>query len=287
MKKIAVLFFAAFTCLASVFPQSAVWKVTKDGNTLYLGGSVHILREEDYPLPEEFDLAYQSSSLLVLEADADQINDSTVLGKIILKMLLPGTDTLKTVLREDTYNRLKAKCEELAMPIERLLKMRPSIVALMLSMAQIQRLGFSVQGVDHHYYSRAKQEAREVRFLESVEAQFDMLAGIAPEHQSEFVDYSLADMDKTEDAMLEIVAQWRNGERETEGLAEMKEKFPSAYQAMLVDRNLAWLPRIEDYLASEPVEFVLVGLAHLQGDDGLLFYLERRGCAVEQLAAGN
>ncbi len=49
--------------------QSSVWKISKGAQTLYIGGTCHILRLDDYPLPAEFDLAYAAADKLVLEVD--------------------------------------------------------------------------------------------------------------------------------------------------------------------------------------------------------------------------
>lgn len=57
------------------------------------------------------------------------------------------------------------------------------------------------------------------------------------------------------------------------------------HEDLIVKRNQAWLPQIETMLDSEPVEFVLVGVAHLSGEDGLLAELQMRGCAIEQVRA--
>jgi len=35
--------------------DTSVWEVTSAGNTIYLGGTVHLLRPSDYPLPEEYE----------------------------------------------------------------------------------------------------------------------------------------------------------------------------------------------------------------------------------------
>ena len=41
-----------------VWVYSSVWKAQKDGNTVYLGGTIHVLSKGDYPLPDAFDQAY-------------------------------------------------------------------------------------------------------------------------------------------------------------------------------------------------------------------------------------
>ena len=83
-----------------------------------------------------------------------------------------------------------------------------------------------------------------------------------------------------------MVGLWKSGDRE--GLNEhtnttMKEEYPDLYQSLLVDRNNNWMPLIKTLFDSEEKEFVLVGAAHLVGEDGLLTQLEKLGCKVEQL----
>ena len=55
--------------------DAPVWRVTDGESTVYLGGTVHLLRPEDYPLPEEFDQAYEGSSELFFETDISSMND--------------------------------------------------------------------------------------------------------------------------------------------------------------------------------------------------------------------
>jgi uncharacterized protein YbaP (TraB family) len=66
-------------------------------------------------------------------------------------------------------------------------------------------------------------------------------------------------------------------------LEEMKEDWLPVYKSMIVDRNNAWMPQIEECINSGSVFFVVVGLAHLHGPDGLLKLLEDAGCTIEQL----
>jgi uncharacterized protein YbaP (TraB family) len=63
----------------------------------------------------------------------------------------------------------------------------------------------------------------------------------------------------------------------------MKRDYPQLYKALLVDRNKKWLPKVEAYFKTEKREFVLVGVGHLVGADGVLAALEKKGYRVEQL----
>lgn len=50
--------------------------------------------------------------------------------------------------------------------------------------------------------------------------------------------------------------------------------------ALLHDRNVAWLPRLESTFATPGAHFIAVGAAHLLGEDGLVALLRSRGFEV-------
>ena len=53
----------------SVSAETSVYEITKGNQTIYLGGTIHVLRNSDYPLPAEFEHAYENAKILVLETD--------------------------------------------------------------------------------------------------------------------------------------------------------------------------------------------------------------------------
>ena len=59
--------------LVGAHADSSVWAISSSGNTLYLGGTIHMLRPSDYPLPEEYEQAYQDSSGLFSRLDPERI----------------------------------------------------------------------------------------------------------------------------------------------------------------------------------------------------------------------
>jgi uncharacterized protein YbaP (TraB family) len=63
----------------------------------------------------------------------------------------------------------------------------------------------------------------------------------------------------------------------------MRAETPDLYDSLLRQRNLKWIPQIERMLRDADKEFVLVGAAHLVGEDGLLQLLQAKGYGVRQL----
>jgi len=280
---LAVLFACASSAPAGQ-SGSSVWKISKDGNALFLGGSVHILRSKDFPPPREFDRAFAQSSMLVLEADIEKLADANIAQYLMTQMFLPDDKTLVSVLDPPTYELLKVKSAAAGIPIENLARLKPAMVVNILSIMEMQSFGFVQMGIDSHYLEKAQQTGKPLGFLETVEAQIDMLVGMGDGYENDFVRYSLNDMENSEKEITAIVAEWRKGKaRSTEAaISEMRETWPVLYKTMLTDRNAAWMPRIEEYLAAGQNVFIIAGLAHMHGPDGLLRMLELSGCTIEQ-----
>jgi uncharacterized protein YbaP (TraB family) len=52
---------------------------------------------------------------------------------------------------------------------------------------------------------------------------------------------------------------------------------------LITDRNRNWLPVIEAYQRKPQTRFILVGVGHLVGPDGLIEALKKRGYTVDKL----
>ena len=62
--------------------NATLWEISKDGNSIFLTGSVHLLRPQDLPIPAAFDYAYKNSSVLVLETNVDRMEDPDIVEYI-------------------------------------------------------------------------------------------------------------------------------------------------------------------------------------------------------------
>jgi uncharacterized protein YbaP (TraB family) len=282
MKKLLAFYVLIVLTTISAFAQSSVWKITKGNNSLYIGGSVHVLRAQDYPLPKEFDMAFEKSDILVFEANISEVNDPESIQKTIQFMILPQGKTLKTVLREKTYELLRIKCEELGLPIGYMENFTPFAVANIITVAQLEKLGFTPQGVDIHYIEKAKKAKKRVEFLETIEFQMKLLYDFGM-IGDEYVLQSIDDLNNLKNTIPSVIAEWRNGTSSVIDNMQnkAKEKFSNLYKTIIINRNKNWLALIEKYLATKEVEFIIVGLGHMQNSDGLLKSLKDRGYKVE------
>ena len=264
---------------------SSVWKITKDGNIMFLGGSIHILRENDFPLPREFDYALSESDVLVLEANIEQMQEPEIAFYFLAQMFLPGDLLLQDMLDPEIYELLVSVCIDFGLSIDDFVKFKPAIVVTMLTMMSIHEYGFVQEGVDHYFLEKAKDNNIPTVFLESVQSQINLITTMGEGYENEFVLYSILDMENTDESLELLLTDWKTGSAivSDASLISMKEDWPQIYKSMITDRHDAWLPQIEEFFASGQVHFIIAGLFHMHGPDGLLRTLEDLGYSVEQV----
>ena len=147
-------------------------------------------------------------------------------------------------------------------------------------------MGFTPQGVDTYFTTRAIGDAKSLGQLEAVQEQIEFIAAMGKGNESEFVLLSLRDLDQTRELMDEMVQAWRvgnNARLEKLFVEDMRSETPELYDSLLLQRNLMWIPLIDQMLDDGDTEFVLVGAAHLVGEDGLLELLANKGYEIRQL----
>ena len=152
-------------------------------------------------------------------------------------------------------------------------------------MAEMQRQGFGVgQGVDSYFYQKAILGGKPTQELETAGEVLTQLATLADMDANLVIKSTLRDLHKMEQVLAKSLVYWRAGELEKldkEMSADMRKETPEIYQQLLVARNQAWLPKIEQMFSTSDVELVLVGSLHLGSKDGLLAQLEQRGYKVK------
>ncbi len=281
-----VLIVSSTLGVSSLSADTSVWAVSSASNTVYLGGTVHLLRPSDYPLPPEYEQAYQDSSHLVFETDISSMTDLSVQASMLQQLTYSDGRTLRSVLNEEAYTALSNYVASTGMPMMMLESFKPGLLISTLQIIEFQKMGFTPQGVDSYFNTRAIGDGKTLGQLETVQEQIGFLAAMGEGSESEFILMSLEDIDETDEMMEKMIEAWRSGD--SRGLsdlfiADMESEAPELYESLLLNRNLNWIPQIEDMLRDSDTEFVLVGAAHLVGNRGLLELLRDKGYQIRQL----
>lgn len=240
-----------------------------------------MLRASDYPLPLEYDRAYSDSEIVVFETDLEQ-ND-LIINKLYLKML--SDEHISKMLSDRVYARLVDYTHRKKIDLEPIGHMKPWAVGLVLMLHSFADIGLDEAGIDMFYLLKAIDDNKERLILESIDEQLDVITALDADGANEYIDYVIDDLDRVQEMFDEIVSSWREGDLETlktEQLDYIKQS-PNQYKILIKDRNKKWLSKIDSYFRDKKSLFVLVGLLHLAGEDGLLEELDRLGYSIEQL----
>ncbi len=279
-----VLLFTTF--IISAYADSPIWKISKGSDYIYIGGTIHVLKKSDYPLPSSFDKAYRDSDTLVFEIDI-QKSKSKEFEKIALqKFVYKNGKNLKQHLNDETYKKLNHYFYNKGMVLEPLLKFKPGMIMLTMTIIELQSLGFTDIGVDDFYNNKATKDNKIRDNLESIDEQLDFLASMGNGKEDMFINYSLNDIKNIKTTIYEIKNSWLIGDIQSAYkavLMPMKNEYPYMYNELVVQRNNNWLPKIKNMLEDKDIEFVLVGYFHLVGDDGLLAKLKNDGYKIKMV----
>ena len=283
-----LLLTAALLCAiaAPCQAESSVWRVEKGGHRMYLGGTVHMLKPEEFPLPAEFATAYNDSQELVFEADIGTLSDPDTQAKLLQSALAQPGRQLKELLSESTYRQFAEAVTQRGLDIGVIGQFKAGMAMTSLQAVELMRLGYSPEGVDSYFYQKAGREQKPRRYLESLEGQFAYLNAMGEGQEELFVQQSLAELKEMAEQINHIIKAWRSGDSralEQWAIGDMQRDYPKLYQSLLVSRNQQWMPKLEKMANSPQVEFVLVGVAHMVGKQGLLNMLQQRGYTVSVL----
>lgn len=264
--------------------RGLIWAVERDGRTSWLVGSLHLLPPEAYPLPAAVEAAFQSADTLIEEADPDELKAPEAAGELLKRAFFPPGQTLQGSVAASTYKVIAERATKAGLPMEAVQRMRPWMVAITLAALEMQSAGFDpALGIDRHFRDRAVAMKKPVQTLEAALDQIAMLESLGPALQDALVLESLQGASTEVSQVRTLMAAWLAGDATVieRLLVDTAKDAPAIHQALLIDRNKRWVPKIEACLAAGRC-MVVVGAGHLVGTDGLVDLLSRRGYRLVQ-----
>jgi uncharacterized protein len=280
----AVLLSVLFAGAALGEDHHSLWVVSGKHNTVYLFGSIHLLRGSE-SLPEVVDDAYRNVDKLVMEIDLDDL-DPVAAQQLTLQLgMLPAGKTLAGELGPEASAKVAADTQKLGIPLTMLSQFKPWLAAITLTQLHLLKLGLEPQsGVEQRFVAKAAADHKEILGLETLSDQLGLLANLSPKLQTEFLLQSIEEADETEQEVDGLIAAWRTGDAVAleKYLARGIKEFPELYRPLTTDRNRRWLKRFEELLNADQNYLVIVGALHLVGKDGMIDLLEHKGYAVQQ-----
>jgi uncharacterized protein YbaP (TraB family) len=265
--------------------KNFLWSVERGESTIYVLGSIHLLPRELTTLDKSIEAAYSDSKIIAFETNIDGLSDPAFEAKVTSLGLLPEGQTLEQHVSKQTYALLQQKVGERGLQVEILNQFKHWLCALTLTSVELQRLGFNPDyGIDKYFFERAKQDGKDLRFLETIDDQLGLFTEMNRQEEDSFLAKVLQDLDTMRVKVTDMINAWKSGD--SEKLASMVKTefqgYPEVYTKMLVERNHKWVKQIEDLSGQDANALLVVGAAHLVGEHSMLNLLKRKGFDVEQ-----
>lgn len=261
-----------------------LWHISHDDTQahaeMYMLGSIHILSEDFYPLPQMIEEVSSQADLLVLEAD---IRKENAVSSNLLQLTLEHgyyhdgsglEDHLPTALYED----LEDIIADLGMPIAAFAPMKPWLLALTLQVMELETSGYLANlGMDQVLLERHEGEIAE---LEGVVFQLELLSGLSDEDQMELLESAVDESGNAAESMELFTRAWRDGAPE---LLEA-EITGGLVDDLIFERNINMADKAAELLSGfDGTILLVVGAAHFVGELGLPALMSERGFSVSQV----
>lgn len=279
-------------------PVPLLWKVSDADNSVYLLGSFHLLKPDDYPLSGDVNAAFAASRDVVFELPPAEMASPQLGVQMAQAALRTDGTTLDSQLPPATVRRLvawqtdhAAQLQANGLTPQALQGFEPWFVGLMVTITSMTGQGLDpALGLDQHFMAAAAAAGKPVDGFETGAQQIAFLDGMDAIEQMQFLAEALSPSDESGNDVESLHASWRAGDDRTlfDGMgADMKARYPDLYQRINVARNIAWLPKVEALLARPGTDdiLVVVGALHLIGSDGIVSRLRAAGYHVERICS--
>ena len=265
--------------------KSCLWTVETPSNKIYLLGSLHLLKQDAYPLAAAIEKAYADSRIIIFETDIAALQAPEAQAKLLELGVYPADQNLLEDLDENTRQQLEKKMSEIGLPFAQFSRFKPWFVALTLTTLELQRLGFNPNfGIDMYFFNKAKADGKEIDFLEPAEFQINLLGNMAEADQSDFLSQTLKDLEIVNELAGDLVGSWKNGDADKlhELLSKSFKDYPHLHNRLLIQRNKNWVKQIESALRKNKNVLFIVGAGHLVGPESVVDLLNKKGYQVKQ-----
>jgi uncharacterized protein YbaP (TraB family) len=263
-----------------------LWRIAGASNSVFLLGSIHLLRAEDHPLPRAIDDAYTEAEVVVMELDMDDIDPVYTRAAFNRAGVMTDGTTLRELMGEEDYRNAELAASAIDIPLDMLDRSEPWLAAMTVELMMLYRIGFDpMLGVEMTMTTRAAADGKPIEGLETVDEQLGFLDELPITAQREMLLQTLqqgADLEMSIDTLIEA---WRNGDTATlerELLAGI-EAQDDLHDALIVQRNRRWARTIGSWLDDDQDYLVVVGALHLVGEDGVPALLDRAGYDIQQM----
>jgi hypothetical protein len=290
---IAVRRFLAAALLGLGFTQAAaadpaMWVVKSKDSTVYLLGTIHVLKQGVNWRSGKLEDAFKASREYWMEADIQE--DPAIAATYALNFGNDSRSPLAEKLSAGDYALFVKLITARGLSEGRLRFVRPWLATLLLTGGVTKDGGYDpMNGVDRALETDAKGTGKVVKTFETPAEQLGFFAHLPPEIELAMLVQTLGELRVGASGAVGEVdalsAAWLAGD--TQGLDDasvqkMRKEAPAVFDVIITQRNAAWIPKIAEMLKTPGTYFVAVGAGHLVGKQGVPELMKAKGFKVER-----
>ncbi len=263
----------------------ALWVVKDEDTTIYLFGTVHVLKPGLSWFDEAVKTAFDKSDQLMLEIVLPE--DQAEMVKVMMPLAIDQSGrTLSSRLKPEQLAAYQAAMASVGLPAAQFDMFEPWFPAITLSVLPLTKLGYDPeQGAEKQLTGFAKTAGKPVAGLETLPEQLGFFDTLPETQQVAFLNSVVNDLDKLGPQLDKMVMLWAKGD--PDGLATaMNESLaatPELAKTLLWDRNARWADQLKARMDEPGTVFVAVGAGHLAGQHSVQDYLKERGLTVKRV----
>jgi uncharacterized protein YbaP (TraB family) len=262
----------------------ALWVVKDADTTIYLFGSVHILKPGLGWFDDGVKTAFDASDQLVLEmVEPPAAEVQAMFGKFAMDQ---KGKALRSKMNDADRAVYEAAMGKLGIPAAAFDPFEPWAAAMTLSLLAMQKSGFDPNsGVEKQLTAAANITKKPIAGLETMAFQLGVFDTLPEAEQVQFLAETAKDIDGAGATMDKMVDLWAAPDPEKLG-ALMNEEMTSRvlYDALLTKRNANWAKWISARMAKPGVIFIAVGAGHLAGPTSVQALLPAYGLNATRVA---
>lgn len=283
--------------------KGLLWKATNGENTLYLLGTIHLDRDNVYPLHKSVREALQASEEVIFELD---LNDQE--GIALLQSLQTYSDgtTLADHISPELYQRVQTMAATLGMGSNDLDLYKPWALASTFSTLSLQNdtTGANAMAIDSYINAAAVNSGKAIGAVETYAFQGGIFDGLSTEYQQAYLNSSLtvlegvlsgttaapadeAYLQAQEEMISGMFAAWKDRDPEAFGKVYNKTAIINSddelNSKLFTERDPGMIQAAANYLETEGSHtyFMAVGAGHMVDPGGIVSGLQELGYTVE------
>lgn len=270
----------------TVDADPALWVVRDADTTIYLFGTVHLLRPGLSWFDEAVREAFDASDELKIEVVLPD-NPASIAPRFVAAGSYPAGTTLSSRMSPEQLATYQAGLNRFGIAAAALDPYEPWFVSLQLTQGLYAAMGMSPDsGAEKTLTTAATAAGKRITGFETIDDQLGFLDGTPESEQIGSLIMFFQRAGEMRGLADRLLASWTEGRPEDTAVVmnEGMENSPETVRILLTDRNRRWADTIRARMDQPGTVFVAVGAGHLAGNNSVQTFLAERGLTAERVA---